>query len=1180
MTRYVKYILLLVLCCSSKVFSQATTVNIGGTSSTLTITNAVQTAVDPALTVSADGNLTDFTVTITGSYTAGDVLSYTGTLPSGITAAAFNASTRSLVFSGTTSAANWQTLLQTVTIQTDSAICFQEQRQVSFVVGNTYYNNMNGHFYENVPEAINWATAVANAANKSYFGRAGYLATMTSLAETNFLWKIMASDSWMGASDDFNYINAATGTTTYANQAASEGNWYWVTGPEKGTLFSVGNTTPVTQVGQFAYWSSGEPNDSGGEHYGQFYVANGGHWNDLPSTYVLPSYIVEYGGMSTDNSSSNVVFTRNLYLNGAPSGTITGGNTTVCSGTNTTVLTLTGLEAGGTVVKWESSYDNFLTSGTDIANASTTLTVSNITQNTYYRAVVNTVNCTGLSSSSTAINVSKAIAGNIVADNNSICANANVNFILNGYSGTVSKWQVSTSSTFASGITDIANTSTALSYQLTSAGTYYFRAVITNCSTTVYTAAYTISCIAIPPPLTITNSLCAATGLDWVTWNNVTTTTATGTMNGIGVTVTQSNPGLGTTSSMFGHANFPSQYNVPNGTTIKNFKAGTFTINFAKPINNPQVAFASIGSTNLTVGITTSVPYSVIWAGPTMTYPTSTTMTGTEGYTIISFPGLHSAITMTYDTDENYANIAFGAENTNCSDPIICQGTPITLTASGGSTYLWSPSTGLSATNTASVIATPSVTTTYSVIDTSTACAVASTVTVTVANQVPILSNSVSGTQYFATNSAITPIVISNSGGAVTTGGYSIAPALPTGLILGSNGTISGTPTVTSASTIYTIRGTNGCGNSTTAVTIATGIAATISNFNNISKKYFDGSFTIGLPTSNSTGAFSFSSSNTAVATISGTTVTILSAGTSTITANQAADVNYNAASITATLTVSSVSVLTKGGGISSTNLNYVNQYGKIGGNFALSANGAIVAAKTPQSIVSAGLVMHLDAGNTTSFPGTGTTWTDLSGNGNHGTLQNGVIFNNANYGSLVFDGINDFFVTNSNLDLSNTDKLTIQIILKTAQTSAGIIMEHSVDWNSNNSFGIISNYPYPSTKIQFTDHNQNYNVSSSVDSINDNNWHLFSVTTDRSLGATDQNLIYIDGKAANKVNVSNLSNDNSGNFTSHKLYLSSRAGSANFFNGSIGQVLIYNRVLTAAEIQQNFNAVKLKYGL
>lgn len=146
MNTYTTYLIVFIFCVANKVFSQATTVNVAWTSNTLTITNNVSTAVDSGLTVTADGNLTDFTVTITGSYTTGDVLAYTGTLPSGITAAAFNATTRSLVFSGTTTAADWQTLLRTLTITTVSTNCYQEQRQVSFVVGNTYYNNMNGHF--------------------------------------------------------------------------------------------------------------------------------------------------------------------------------------------------------------------------------------------------------------------------------------------------------------------------------------------------------------------------------------------------------------------------------------------------------------------------------------------------------------------------------------------------------------------------------------------------------------------------------------------------------------------------------------------------------------------------------------------------------------------------------------------------------------------------------------------------------------------------------------------------------------------------------------------------------------------------------------------------------------------------------------------------------------------------
>jgi len=59
--------------------------------------------------------------------------------------------------------------------------------------------------------------------------------------------------------------------------------------------------------------------------------------------------------------------------------------------------------------------------------------------------------------------------------------------------------------------------------------------------------------------------------------------------------------------------------------------------------------------------------------------------------------------------------------------------------------------------------------------------------------------------------------------------------------------------------------------------------------------------------------------------------------------------------------------------------------------------------------IVTSGLVLALDAGNTKSYPGSGTVWTDLSGNGNTGTLTNGPTFNSSNGGSIVFDGVDDF---------------------------------------------------------------------------------------------------------------------------------------------------------------------------
>lgn len=780
----------------------STTINVTGTSSTLTITNAVQTAVDPLLTITADGSITSFTVSISGSYTTGDVLSYTGALPSGITAAAFNTTTKSLVFSGTTTASNWQTLLRTVTITTVSATCFQEQRQVSFVAGNKYYNNLNGHFYENVSGGINWANALTAAATKSYFGRVGYLVTMTSLAENNFIWKTLSSDSWMGASDNNAYINAATGTTTFAantGTGSSDGKWYWVSGPEKGTLFSVGNGTPVTQSGQFAYWNPGEPNGgNGGEDCGQFYVGSGGRWNDLNFASNLSSFIVEYGGMSTDNVGANVVFTRNLLLSGAPSGTITGGNTTVCSSVNNTTLTLSGLVSGGTVAKWQYSYDDFLTAGTDIANTNTTYTVTNITQNTYYRAVVNTPSCTGLATSSTRIYVSTAVAGNIVADNNTICVNADVNFTLNGYSGTITKWQVSTSSTFASGITDIVNTTTAMSYQLTGAGTYYFRAVILSCSSTVYTAAYTVSCISGTSPIggTISNSsFCNGTN------------SGTLTLSGYSGSITKW------------------QYSIDGG---------------------------------------------VVWTDISNTANTYS----------------YSGITVTRK---------FRA-----------------LLTSGSCGTVWS-----------------------------------AVGTVSVSNLAPTISYSISGAQLYVLNLPITNLVITNTGSAVLSGGYTISPALSTGLILGSDGSISGTPTLASAITTYTVTGTNACGTNAATVVIATGATPMISIFNNINKTYFDESFNIVAPTSNSIGAFSYTSSNNAVATIIGSTVSILGAGTTTIIANQAANGTYTSASINTLLTVSSVLAITKNGIITSTIPSYVNKNGALSSVFGLMSNGKIVAAKS-----------------------------------------------------------------------------------------------------------------------------------------------------------------------------------------------------------------------------------------
>jgi hypothetical protein len=62
--------------------------------------------------------------------------------------------------------------------------------------------------------------------------------------------------------------------------------------------------------------------------------------------------------------------------------------------------------------------------------------------------------------------------------------------------------------------------------------------------------------------------------------------------------------------------------------------------------------------------------------------------------------------------------------------------------------------------------------------------------------------------------------------------------------------------------------------------------------------------------------------------------------------------------------------------------------------------------------IVTNGLVLALDAADKNSYPGSGTTWRDMSGNNSNSTLTNSPTFNSANGGSIVFDGVDDYTTT------------------------------------------------------------------------------------------------------------------------------------------------------------------------
>ena len=214
-----------------------------------------------------------------------------------------------LAFVATQSQAN--SALETLEYKSPSGGA-EEAIGISATLSGAAYFAGTGHYYQFVDLStdLSWTAAKAAAASATFNGLTGYLATITSAEENAFVQeKTGSAAAWVGGSDEYSQINAATGATTFANQTASEGHWYWVTGPEAGTEFwdefgdsSAGADGRIS--GRYQNWNNAinssswgaEPNNAGSsEHYLQIRVGGAGNWNDLPNSSLLP-YVIEFGG--------------------------------------------------------------------------------------------------------------------------------------------------------------------------------------------------------------------------------------------------------------------------------------------------------------------------------------------------------------------------------------------------------------------------------------------------------------------------------------------------------------------------------------------------------------------------------------------------------------------------------------------------------------------------------------------------------------------------------------------------------------------------------------------------------------------------------------------------------------------------------------------------------------------
>lgn len=213
--------------------------------------------------------------------------------------------------------------------------------------------------------------------------------------------------------------------------------------------------------------------------------------------------------------------------------------------------------------------------------------------------------------------------------------------------------------------------------------------------------------------------------------------------------------------------------------------------------------------------------------------------------------------------------------------------------------------------------------------------------------------------------------------------------------------------------------------------------------------------------------------------------------------------------------------------------------------------------------------VLSLDAGNTSSYPGTGTTWTDLSGNGNNGTLYGGVGYSSANGGVMTYNGTSGYVSAGNGAGLKLTGDMTLD---------TWIYLNHNLYPPGTTNWEVISSESYQSSGFllridgtsavvwaRTSQAGSSTGIASTI-ALNVRTWYNIVISKSGNTAS-----IYINGA----LNTSGTLNNPVAAVAPLLV-----GGSGQPFDGLIGSARIYNAPLTADVVLQNFNLFKGRYGL
>ena len=226
------------------------------------------------------------------------------------------------------------------------------------------------------------------------------------------------------------------------------------------------------------------------------------------------------------------------------------------------------------------------------------------------------------------------------------------------------------------------------------------------------------------------------------------------------------------------------------------------------------------------------------------------------------------------------------------------------------------------------------------------------------------------------------------------------------------------------------------------------------------------------------------------------------------------------------------------------------------------------------RGIVQNGLVLNLDAGVEESYNG-GTTWTDLAGS-NNGTLTNGPAFDSDNGGSIIFDGTDDYVdCGNPNIDIA--DGYTLSIFFKVVS----LITHSQLVTRDHSGRSRFWQFRISSGKLNFIRFDASESVTanfSGSSTLSNGNTYCAAATFSSSVGS----VLYLNGNSDGTD--SGTTQNNSGTDEAGEIIIGGRGQNGNYpidpWGAEVYSCSIYNRALSAAEILQNFNAMKHRFGI